>query len=179
MPGTKPALLLHITLLSPTQNSVKKWPYLEQTVSIDHSEGKRAGWEDDVRIIPFLAVLFRLLGVFVELTGVTSASLDRRDIRCVNVFLEQSLPCNLGKPRMIFHVGAAPMQVAQSLGQIGGDQLNQKILGIVMNVGWIFDPSSENILVNLDRRAAVPERREATKHLKNQDAQGPPKPGLI
>lgn len=66
------------------------------------------------------------------------------------------------------------MQIAQALGKIGSDELREEINDVGMEIGRVFYLSAEDILVYFDGRAAVPERSEATEHLKDQNAQRPP-----
>lgn len=50
------------------------------------------------------------------------------------------------------------MQVTQALGEIRSDELRKEINGVRMQVRRVFYPSSENILIDLNWRATVPER---------------------
>lgn len=63
------------------------------------------------------------------------------------------------------------MQIAQTLGKIGCDELRQKIDDIGMEIRRVFYLSPEDILVYFYGGAAVPERGESTQHFKDQDAQ--------
>ncbi len=75
---------------------------------------------------------------------------------------------------MVLDILGATMQVAQSLGQVICDELNQKILCISMDVGRILDSAFQDVLVDLDGRASVPEWGEAAQHFEDQNAERPP-----
>ena len=77
----------------------------------------------NVLIFTLNAIVFRLLGIFIILAGITLATPDGWDIRCVDVLPSQSVPCDLGEPGVVLDIFGAPVEVAQTLGQIGGDQL--------------------------------------------------------
>ena len=66
------------------------------------------------------------------------------------------------------------MQVTQALGEIRSDKLRKEINGVRMQVRRVFYPSAENILIDLNWGATVPERRKSAQHLKNQNSQRPP-----
>jgi hypothetical protein len=75
------------------------------------------------RVITSLTVCLCFLRILIELTGVADASSDRGHIGRVNVLLLQAVPRDLGKPRMVHYVLAAAVQIAESLGQVRGDEL--------------------------------------------------------
>lgn len=75
---------------------------------------------------------------------------------------------------MILDIGRTAVQVTQSFGQVVRDQLNQEILCIVVNVRRVLDSSLEDILVDLNGRATVPEWRETAQHFEDQDTKRPP-----
>ena len=128
----------------------------------------------DLRIITLFAVLLSLLGILVKLASISSTSFDWWHIRCINVLLDQSLPGDLGKPRVVLDILTTTMEIAQSLGQVCCNELHKQILSIVVDVWRIFDSALEDVLVDLDRRATVPEWCEAAQHLKDQDTKRPP-----
>lgn len=75
---------------------------------------------------------------------------------------------------MLLDIIRAAVQVTQTLGQVCGDQLRKEVNGIGVQVWRILDFSAEDVLVDLDRRAAVPERRKPAQHFENQNTQRPP-----
>lgn len=66
------------------------------------------------------------------------------------------------------------MQVTQSLGQVRGDELAQKVLRVRVHVWRVLDPGLEDVLVYLHGRTAVPEGRESAEHFVDEDTQRPP-----
>ena len=126
------------------------------------------------RIITRLSILFRLFRVLVEQACITNTALDRWHIRCVNVLLGQTLPGHLGKPRMVHDIAAATVQVAQTLGQVVCDEFGEKILRIRVDVRWVLDAALENVFVDLQWRAGVPEGCETAKHFEDENAERPP-----
>jgi len=69
------------------------------------------------------------------------------------------------------------VQVAQSLGQVMCDQLAEEVLRIGVDVWWVLDSSAQNVLVNLERAARVPERSETTQHFEDENTKRPPVQG--
>ena len=128
----------------------------------------------DSRIGAPVAILFRLLRVLVELTGIADAALDGRHVRRVNVLARQTFPGHLGKPWVVHHVLGPAVQVPQALGQVRRDQALEEVLCIRVDVRRVLDPAFQDVLIDLHGRATVPEWREAAQHLENQDTQRPP-----
>lgn len=126
------------------------------------------------RVVACLTVCLRLLWILIKLAGITHASSDRWYVGRINVLFLQAVPCDLCEPRVVHDILAAAVQVAEALGEVGGDELLQQVVGIGMDVGRVLDPRLEDVFVDFHRRAAVPERREAAEHLKDEDAKRPP-----
>jgi hypothetical protein len=125
------------------------------------------------------AILFGFFRIAVVLTRISLATADGRHVRSIDILAGQTVPGDLGKPRMVLDIIGAAMEVSQALGQISRDKLRQQIDGVWVQVGRVFYPTTQDILVDLDRGATVPERRETTQHLKDQDTQGPPVNRLV
>jgi hypothetical protein len=123
------------------------------------------------RVITGLTICLRLLWILIELAGVTDASAHRGHVWCVNVLLLQPVPRDLREPWMVHHVLAASVEIAESLGQVRGDELLQQIVRVWVDVWRILDPRLEDVFVDLHGRAAVPEGREAAEHLEDEDAE--------
>lgn len=123
------------------------------------------------RILACLAILLSLLRIFVEQARITDAALDRRHVRRVNVFLSQTLPSDFGKPRVIHDIATATVQVAQTLGQIVCDELREQILRVRVDVWRVLDSAFEDILVNLQWRASIPEGCEAAEHFEDENTE--------
>ena len=66
------------------------------------------------------------------------------------------------------------MQVTQTLGKVCGDELRKKVDGVRMQVWWVLYSSAQDILINLNWRAAIPEGREPAQHFENQNPERPP-----
>lgn len=77
----------------------------------------------NVLIFTLNAIVFRLLGVFIILAGITLTTPDGWDIGRIDVLPSQSVPSDLGEPGVVLDIFGATVEVAQTLGQIGGDQL--------------------------------------------------------
>lgn len=122
------------------------------------------------RVVACLTVCFRLFWILIELAGVAHAGAHWGNVWRVNVLLLQPVPRDLGEPRVVHNVLAAAVQVAESLGQIGRDELLQQVMGVGVDVGRILDARLEDVFVDLHGRAAVPEGREAAQHLEDEDA---------
>jgi hypothetical protein len=126
------------------------------------------------RIFTRQPILFRLFGVLVEQARITNAALDRRHVRRVNVLLGQTLPRHLGKPRVVHDITAATVQVAQTLGQVVCDEFGEQVLRVWVNVRRVLDAALEDVFVNLQRRAGIPEGCETAKHFEDENAERPP-----
>jgi hypothetical protein len=114
--------------------------------------------------------LFSLLGIPIVLTGITLTSADRRNIRSINVLSCKTIPGDLREPRVVLHIFGTSMKVAQSLGQIRCDELREQVDGVRVKVGWVLDTTPENVLVDLDGRATVPEGCEAAQHFEDKNS---------
>lgn len=123
------------------------------------------------RVVASLAIRLRLFRVLVELAGVADTSTDRWHVRRVNVLFLQPVPRYLCEPGMVHYVLAAAVQVAKSLGQVGGDELLQQIMRVGVDVRRVFDARLEDVFVDFHRRAAVPEGSEAAQHFEDEDAE--------
>jgi hypothetical protein len=128
-------------------------------------------WTLDARVVTSLPVGFRLFWILIELAGVAYACAHRRHVWRVNVLLLEAVPRYFGEPRVVHDVFAAAVQIAQALGQVGGDEFLQQVVRVWVDVGWVFDARLEDVFVNLHGRAAVPEGREAAQHLEDEDAE--------
>lgn len=128
-------------------------------------------WTLHARVITGLTVRLRLLRILIELAGVAHAGSDGGHVWRVNVLLLQSVPRDFCEPRVVHDVLAAAVEVAQALGQVRGDELLEQVVRIGVDVGRVLDPRLEDVLVNLHRRAAVPEGGEAAEHFKDEDAE--------
>jgi hypothetical protein len=126
------------------------------------------------RIITRLSILFRLFRVLVEQACITDTALDRRHVRGVNVLLGQTLPSHLGEPRVVHDIAAAAVQVTQTLGQVVCDKLGEEVLRVGVNVRWVLDATLEDVFVDLQWRAGVPEGCETAKHFEDENAERPP-----
>lgn len=126
--------------------------------------------EGNLRVLASLTVLFGLLRVLVEQAGITNAALDRRHIWRVDVFLGQTLPSHFSEPGMIHHVATTAVQVAQTLGQVMCNELGEQVLCIGMDVRRILDATFEDVLIDFEWRASVPEGSKATEHFEDEDA---------
>jgi hypothetical protein len=126
------------------------------------------------RVITSLTVCLRLLWILIELAAVAHAGAHRRHVGRVNVLLLQPVPRDLGEPRVVHDVLAAAVEVAEALGQVGGDELLQQVVGVRVDVWRVLDPRLEDVFVDLHGRAAVPEGREAAQHFEDEDAERPP-----
>lgn len=127
-----------------------------------------------LRIIPCISVRFRLLGIPVEQACISLSCPDRWYVGSIDIPPQKPIPCNLCKPGVSLHILRATPQVSKTLGEIRSDKLGEEIDGIRVHIGRILDLPSEDILVDLHRRATIPEWREATEHLENKDSKGPP-----
>ena len=123
------------------------------------------------RILACLAILLSLLRIFVEQARITDAALDRRHVRCVNVFLGQTLPSNFGEPRVVHDIATAAVQVAQALGQIMCDELREQVLRVRVDIRRVLDSAFEDVLVNLQWRASIPEGCEAAEHFEDENSE--------
>lgn len=75
---------------------------------------------------------------------------------------------------MVHDVLAAAGQVAETLGQVGGDEAGEQVLRVRVDVGRVFDAAFEDVFVDFHGRAAVPEGGEAAQHFEDEDAERPP-----
>jgi hypothetical protein len=105
-------------------------------------------WKN-LRILACLTILLSLLRVLVEKASITDATLDRRHIRRIDILLGQTLPSDLGEPRVVHDIATATVQVAQTLGQIMCDELREQVLGVRVDIRRILDSAFEDVLVNL------------------------------
>lgn len=85
-----------------TQKSGNKLPYLHRHVSINQLTTRNKG--DSLVRTARTPVLFGVLGVSVKLAGVAGSCLDWRRVRSINVLACQSIPRNLGEPRVVLDV---------------------------------------------------------------------------
>lgn len=130
--------------------------------------------KQNLRVIAHASVCLSLFWVLVEQTGITLATLDWRYVRSIYILLCQSLPGDLGEPRVLHDILAATVQVSKTLGQVVGDEFAQKILSVWVDVGRVLDSSTKNVFVNLEGTARVPERCETTEHFEDEDTERPP-----
>ena len=70
---------------------------------------------------------------------------------------------------MVHNVLATAVQVAQALGEVGGDELLEQIVCIGMDVGRVLDSRLEDVFVDLHGRAAIPEGGETAQHFEDKD----------
>jgi len=75
---------------------------------------------------------------------------------------------------MVHYILAAAGQVAEALGQVGGDQAGEEVLSVGVDVGRVLDAAFEDVFVDFHRGARVPEGGEAAEHFEDEDAEGPP-----
>ena len=75
---------------------------------------------------------------------------------------------------MRHHVPAASVQVTQPLREVVRDELAEQVLRVRVDVGRVLDAAFEDVFVDFERRARVPEGGEAAEHLEDEDAKGPP-----
>jgi len=75
---------------------------------------------------------------------------------------------------MVHDIAAATVQVTQTLGQVVCDEFGEQVLRVRVNVRWVLDTTLEDVFVDLQWRASVPEGRETAKHLKDENAERPP-----
>ena len=129
----------------------------------------------NLRVVTHLTIGLGLLWVLVEKTCVTDTSSYGGYIRRINVLSCQTLPGDFSKPWVLHDVFAAAVQVSQSLSKVVGDELGQEILSVWMDIWRELDSTTQNVLVDLQGTARIPERRETTQHLEYQDAKRPPK----
>jgi hypothetical protein len=114
--------------------------------------------------------LFSLLGIPIVLTGITLTSADRGYIRSINVLSCKAIPGDFREPRVVLHILGTSMKVAQSLGQVRCDELREQVDGVRVKVGRVLDTTPENVLIDLDGRATVPEGCEAAQHFKDKNS---------
>lgn len=127
-----------------------------------------------LRIISRCPIRLRFFGVLVEETCISCTSTDGRHVWRINILLGKSLPSDLCKPRVVHDILAASVQVTQSLRQVGCDELAKQILCVRVDVRWVLDAALEDVFVDFERRARIPERCETCQHLKDENAQTPP-----
>ena len=130
-----------------------------------------SGVGSNSRILACLTILLSLFRVLVEQASITNAALDRRHIRRIDVFLGQTLPSDLGKPRMVHDIATATVQVAQTLRQIMCDELREQVLRVRVDVRRVLDAAFEDVLVNLQWRTSIPEGCESAKHFEDQNTE--------
>ena len=123
------------------------------------------------RILACLTILLSLFRVLVEQASITNAALDRRHIRRIDVFLGQTLPSDLGKPRMVHDIATATVQVAQTFGQIMCDELREQVLRVRVDIRRVLDSAFEDVLVNLQWRASIPEGCESAEHFEDENTE--------
>ena len=71
---------------------------------------------------------------------------------------------------MVHNVLAAAVQVAQSLGEVGCDELLQQVVGVRVDVRWVLDSRLEDVFVDLHGGATIPEGSEAAEHFEDENA---------
>lgn len=125
---------------------------------------------EHIHIFALLTVLFSLLGIPIVLAGITLTSTDRRNIRSINVLSCKTIPGDFRKPRVVLHIFGTSMKVAQSLCQIRCDELREQVDGVWVKIGRVLDTAAENVLVDLDGRATVPEGCEAAQHFEDKNS---------
>lgn len=123
------------------------------------------------RVVSCLTVCFRLFWILIELAGVAHAGSHRGHIGRIDVLLLQPVPRDFCEPRMVHDVLAAAVEVAEALGEIRSDELLEEIMCVWVDVWRVLDPRLEDVFVDLHRRAAVPEGREAAQHLEDENAE--------
>jgi len=131
-------------------------------------------WNQNLRIVAHASICFSLFWVLVKQTGITLATLDWRHIRSIYILLCQSLPGDLGEPRVLHDILAATVQVTKTLGQVVGDEFAQQILSVWVDVGRVLDSAAKDVFVNLEGTARVPEWCETTQHFEDEDTERPP-----
>src|SRR5579862_2329773 len=86
-----------------SEKSVKRCPYLKprkRAVSLKTHRCNRGF----LRVVTSRTVSLSLLWVFVKLARITHAAPNGRHVRCIDIFLRQSIPGDLGKPPMIHDI---------------------------------------------------------------------------
>jgi hypothetical protein len=131
-------------------------------------------WKQNLRIVAHASICFSLFWVLVEKTGITLTTLDWRHIRSIYILLCQSLPGDLGEPRVLHDILAATVQVSKTLGQVVGDEFAQQILSIRVDVGRVLDSAAKDVFINLEGTARVPEGSETAEHFEDEDSERPP-----
>jgi hypothetical protein len=123
------------------------------------------------RVVACLTVRLRLFRILIELAGIAHTRADRGHVWRVNVLLLQSVPCHLGEPGVVHNVLAAAVQVAESLGEVGCDELLQEVVRVGVDVWRVLYARLEDVFVDLHGRAAVPEGGESAQHFEDEDAE--------
>lgn len=119
--------------------------HVSEDVSIAQADGVM-----HLRIITHLSVCLRFFRIFVEETGITSASLHWWYVRSIDVLPGETFPCNFSKPRVLHDVLATAVQVTQSLGQVGCDEFAKQVLCIWMNIRRVLNTAFQDIFVDLE-----------------------------
>ena len=148
----------------------EKLAVAEEGMSVFSNKWLQRGGKNS-RILACLTILLSLLGILVEQAGITNAALDRRHVRSVNIFLGQTLPSDFGKPRVVHDIATATVQVAQALGQVMCDELRKQVLSIRVDVRRVLDSAFEDVLVNLQWRASIPEGCKSAKHFEDENSE--------
>lgn len=117
------------------------------------------------------AVCFVLLGILVELAGISLSRSHRWYVRRIDVLPEKSIPGDFGKPGMVLDIIRSSVKITQSFCQIRSDELGKEVDGIWVHIRRVLDLASKNILIDFNRRPAVPKRSKPTEHLEYEDTQ--------
>ncbi len=131
------------------------------------------------RVIAILTVCLRLLRVLVKLAGITHTGSDWRHIGRINILLLQPIPSDFSKPRVVHHILAAAVKIAEALGEVRSDELLEQVMSIWVDVRRVLDSRLEDIFVDFHWRTAIPEGREAAEHFKDENAKRPPGKGKL
>ena len=123
-----------------------------------------------VRIVALQAIVLGFFGILIVLAGIALSTTDRWDVRCVDVLAGEPIPSDLGEPGMVLDILGPAVQVAETLGEIGRDQLREQIHGVIVQVRRVLDLATQDILIDLDCRSTVPEWSEPAQHFKDQDS---------
>lgn len=148
----------------------EKLAVAEEGMSVFSNESLQRGGKN-LRILACLAILLSLLRVLVEQARITDTALDRRHVGSVNVFLGQTLPSDFGEPRVVHDIATATVQVAKTFGQIVCDEFREQVLGVRVDVRRVLDSAFEDVLVNLQWRASIPEGCESAQHFEDENTE--------
>mmetsp|Transcript_70 Transcript_70/g.283 ORF Transcript_70/g.283 Transcript_70/m.283 type:complete len:342 (+) Transcript_70:594-1619(+) len=127
------------------------------------------------RLVPGVnldAVVLVGVRVLIEVGGVVLGLYLGHDGRG-DLAPQESVEVQAHEPLVLLNIIRPALEVANALGEVGGEELLDQVLGVAVKVPRELDLALEDLLVDTERILVV-KRRVPSQHLVDEDAHSPP-----